>query len=188
MMCYYLNVQFQGQRVNAVWGKSKCCLRQLYETNTLCELNTVAVHTVRTGISAVTGIFAEQAAFFPWSRGLYLKTAHTHTHTHTHRGNMDTLRTTSEIVCDFRRFNYCCHKPDVMGHADTVHTTSQSGSDSMTVHKSLHISTQHCTDDRRYSSHTRCVPKDMKYIFLPLSYWSQPVLTCLMRWGGPLSS
>ena len=36
--------------------------------------------------------------------------------------------------------------------------------------------------------HTRCVPKDMKYIFLPLSYWSQPVLTGWLRWGGPLSS
>ena len=35
---------------------------------------------------------------------------------------------------------------------------------------------------------TRCVPKDMKYIFLPLSYWSQPVLTGWLRWGGPLSS
>ena len=36
--------------------------------------------------------------------------------------------------------------------------------------------------------YTRCVPKDMKYIFLPLSYWSQPVLTGWLRWGGPLSS
>ena len=36
--------------------------------------------------------------------------------------------------------------------------------------------------------HTRCVPKDMNYIFLPLSYWSQPVLTGWLRWGGPLSS
>jgi len=35
---------------------------------------------------------------------------------------------------------------------------------------------------------TGFVPKVMKYIFLPLSYWSQPVLTSWVRWGGPLSS
>ena len=34
-------------------------------------------------------------------------------------------------------------------------------------------------------AYTRCVPKDMKYIFLPLSYWSQPVLTGWLSGGDP---
>ena len=43
-------------------------------------------------------------------------------------------------------------------------------------------------ETRVTSRYTGFVPKVMKYIFLPLSYWSQPVLTGWERWGGPLSS